>query len=699
MTTPVHQKHPKKDVKQHEKRALIIKIASIALVLFVLIGIISVIQVARIAKNLPDPQKSGSWQMTESTKLYDRTGKVLLYEVNAQGKRTVIPYDQIPEYAKKATIAIEDSGFYEHSAIDIKGIFRAFFVNIIRGEISQGASTITQQLAKNAFLTPERTYTRKAKEIILAFWIERYYDKDQILNLYLNQIPYGAGANGIEAASQTYFGKQAKDINLLESATLAAILQLPSYYSPWGSHKAELLKRKDRVLEEMYSAGYITKKQRDDNLKISPRFLEQNIGSIKAPHFSMTVRDYLIDKYGEDVINKGGLKVITTLDYDLQQVAERAVKDGATRNAELYKGHNASLVAEDPKTGQILALVGSADYFNESIDGNFNVAVQGLRQPGSSIKPFAYMTAFQKGYTPETILFDLSTEFDTSGTNSYRPENYDHAYRGPISLRNSLAQSINVTAVKALYLAGIDDTIKNAYNFGLTTLTDPKRYGLSFVLGGGEVRLIDMVGGYSVFAQEGIKHQQAFVLSVEDENGSILEKYLDRSSQVIEPQYPRLINDILSDQEARRPLFESSFDLTVFPDRDVALKTGTTNDYRDAWVLGYTPSLVVGVWAGNNNNVPMQRSGGSILAAVPIWSAFMSEALAKFPVETFTKPEHVSVPKPMLDGNYLSNGEVHSILHYVDRADPTGPIPGNPSQDPQYGLWEAPVRMWALQNR
>lgn len=698
MTTSTHHKYPEKHTRD-ERRALIIKITSITLVLFVAVGIFSVIQVARIAKNLPDPQKSGNWQMLESTKLYDRTGKVLLYEVNSQGKRTVIPYDQIPDHAKKATISIEDSGFYEHSAIDIKGIFRAFFVNIIRGGISQGASTITQQLAKNTFLTPERTYSRKIKEIILAFWIERYYDKDQILNLYLNQIPYGAGANGIEAAAQTYFGKQAKDLTLLESSTLAAMVQIPSYYSPWGSHKAELIKRKDRVLDEMYSAGYITKKQRDDNLKISPRFLEQNIGSIKAPHFSMAVRDYLIDKYGEDVVNKGGLKVITTLDYDLQQIAERSVKEGAARNAELYKGHNASLVAEDPKTGQILALVGSADYFSKTIDGNFNVATQGLRQPGSSIKPFAYMTAFQKGYTPNTILFDLSTEFDTSGTASYRPENYDHSYRGPISLRNSLAQSINVTAVKTLYLAGINDTIKNAYDFGLTTLTDPKRYGLSFVLGGGEVRLIDMVGGYSVFSQDGLKHQQALVLSVEDDKGSTLEKYLDRSSQVIEPQYPRLINDILSDQDARRPLFESSFDLTVFPDRDVALKTGTTNDYRDAWVLGYTPSLVVGVWAGNNDNTPMQRSGGSILAAVPIWSSFMNEALAKFPIETFTKPENVSVAKPMLDGNYMSNGEIHTILHYVDRSNPTGPIPGDPAQDPQYRLWEAPVRAWVSQNR
>lgn len=694
MTTPTGH-HKRID---HKKRNLIIKIVSIAVVLFLALGVAGVIQIARIAKSLPNPQESGSWQMKESTKLFDRTGKILLYEVNDQGKRTVIPFDQIPEYTKQATVAIEDRGFYDHSAIDIKGIMRALFVNVLHGEITQGASTLTQQLAKNAFLTPEKTYRRKINEIILAFWIERYYSKNQILNLYLNQISYGAGANGIEAAAQTYFGKSAKEMSLLESSTLAAMIQLPSYYSPWGSHKAEMLKRKDRVLEEMYAIGYITQKQRDENLKISPRFLEQSIGSIKAPHFSMTVRDYLLNKYGEDVLNKGGLRVITTLDYSLQQVAERVVKEGAERNTELYKGNNASLVAEDPKTGQILALVGSADYFNTSIDGNFNVAVQGLRQPGSSIKPFVYMTAFQKGYTPETVLFDVSTEFDTTGTQSYRPENYDHSYRGPINLRDSLAQSINVTAVKTLYLAGIADTIKNAFSLGLSTLTETDRYGLSFVLGGGEIRLIDMVGAYSVLSQDGIKHQQSLILSVEDSEGNALEKYIDQSLQVIEPQYPRMINDILSDPEARRPLFQSSFNLTVFPDRDIALKTGTTNDYRDAWVFGYTPSLVVGVWAGNNNNAAMQRSGGSILAAVPIWNAFMKEALVNFPLETFSKPESVFVSKPMFDGNYISNGEIHSILHYVDRSDPTGSLPGNPSQDPQYNLWEAPVRAWVMQN-
>lgn len=685
--------------EKHQKKVLIIKIAAVTFVFLVALGVFAFIQIANVAKSLPDPQKSGSWQMTQSTKLYDRTGKILLYEVNSQGKRTVLTPDQIPNVVREATISIEDSGFYNHSAIDVRGMFRALFVNILRGGISQGASTITQQLAKNAFLTPERTFTRKINEIILAFWIEHYYSKDQILNLYLNQISYGAGANGIEAAAQTYFGKSAKDLTLLEASSLAGMAQIPSYYSPWGTHKAEMLKRKDIVLNEMYSAGYITKEQRDSNLKISPHFLEQNIGSIKAPHFSMAVRDYLINKYGEDVINKGGLKVITTLDYDLQQSAEKAVREGAANNAELYKGKNASLVAEDPKTGQILALVGSANYFDTANDGNFDVATQGLRQPGSSIKPFAYMTAFQKGYTPDTLLFDLSTEFDTSGSASYRPENYDHTYRGPISMRNSLAQSINVTAVKTLYLAGIDDTVKNAYNFGLTTLTDPKRYGLSFVLGGGEVRLIDMVEGYSVFAQDGVKHEQSMVLSVEDDHGSILEKYLDQSSQVVDAQYPRLINDILSDGEARRPLFQNSFNLTVFPDHQVALKTGTTNDYRDAWVMGYTPSLVVGVWAGNNDNVPMQRSGGSILAAVPIWNAFMLDALPKFPTETFTKPDPVSVAKPMFDGQYTVNGEVHSILYYVDRSNPTGPAPANPAQDPQYNLWEGPVRIWAAQNR
>ena len=680
------------------KKALYIKAGLVIFAILIAASIFAVVQIAAIAKDLPDPQKSGNWRMTQSTKLYDRTGTILLYEINSSGKRTVVPYDQIPDTTKKATIAIEDQDFYTHSAIDIKGIFRSFTVNILRGGFSQGGSTITQQLAKNAFLSREKTITRKVKEIILAFWIEKYYSKDQILNLYLNQIPYGAGANGIEAASQTYFGKSARDLSLNESATLAALLQIPSYYSPWGPHKDDLLKRKDLTLENMNKLGYITKDQLDANLHISPHFLAQSLGSIKAPHFVMSVRDYLINKYGEDTVDSGGLQVITTLDYGMQQIAEQVVRDGAARNAELYKGNNAALVAEDPKTGQILALVGSADYFNQAIEGNFNVASQGLRQPGSSFKPFAYMTAFQKGYPSDTILFDLPTEFDT-GSGSYKPENYDHQFRGPISLRNSLAQSINVTAVKTLYLAGIDDTIKNATTFGITTLGDPKRYGLSLVLGGGEVKLVDMVGAYSVFAQDGVKHQQVSVLSVKDESGSILEQYSDHSEQVIDAQYPRMINDILSDSEARRPLFQNSFDQTVFPDRQVALKTGTTNDYRDAWVMGYTPSLVVGVWAGNHHQEPMQKSAGSILAAVPIWHDFMTQALPSMPAETFTKPEPVTSQKPMLNGQYNTGGEIHTILYYVDRSNPTGSAPSNPSQDPQFNQWEGPVRAWAIQNR
>lgn len=687
--------------KNKKKKILLFFKVGIIILILIFVGIVFAInQISKLAKNLPDPQKSGSWQMQESTKIYDKTGKVLLYEVNENGKRTVISLDQIPKSVKEATLALEDQDFYKHSAIDWKSVIRALTVNLIKGQFSQGGSTITQQLAKNTFLTPEKTISRKVKEIILAYWIEKYYSKDQILNLYFNQISYGAGAYGVESASQTYFGKSAKDLSLAEAATLASIPQLPTYYSPWGPHLAELLKRKNYALEQMYSLGYINKQEKEVAQNTPLKFMPQSIGNIKAPHFSLMVKEYLVDKYGEDVVNRGGLKIITSLDFDMQQIAEKAVKDGATRNAELYKGNNASLVAQDGKTGQILALVGSANYFDKSIEGNFNVATQGLRQPGSSIKPFIYMTAFKKGYSPDTVVFDSLTNFDTSGNfqNSYIPENYDYIYRGPVSLRTALAQSLNVPAVKTLYLAGINDSVEVANSFGLSTLTDPKRYGLTLVLGGGEIRLIDMVEAYSVFSQEGIKRQQSFILSVEDSNGTILEKYFDKSTQVIEPQYPRLINDILSDNEARKPLFQNSFDLTTFPDRQVALKTGTTNDYRDAWVFGYTPSLIVGVWAGNNHQEPMQKNAGSILAAVPIWHDFMAGVLPKMPIETFTKPDPISESKPMLNSQYNINGQIHNILYYVDKNNPLGAQPINPANDPQYNNWETGVINWLNSN-
>ncbi|PIZ44742.1 hypothetical protein COY31_01820 [Candidatus Wolfebacteria bacterium CG_4_10_14_0_2_um_filter_39_18] len=661
-----------------------------------------------MAQELPNPEEFIDGQITQSTKIYDRAGEVLLYEIHGDQKRTVIPFSDIPQYSKEATLAIEDQNFYHHAAMDWKGTLRALITNLTTGEMSQGGSTITQQLARNTFLTAEKTIQRKIKELILANWIEEKYTKDKILELYLNQIPYGTNAYGIESASQTYFNKSAKDLSLAESATLAAMIQAPSYYSPWGTHMEELINRKNYVLEQMNKLGFIDKQEEESAQKIKLVFASQNIGIIKAPHFVMMVEDYLIQKYGEDIVEKGGLRVITTLDWKLQQIAETAVENGANRNTELYQGKNAALVAQDPKTGQILALVGSKDYFDKSVDGNFNVAVQGLRQPGSSFKPFAYVTAFEKGYSPNTVIFDLPTEFSSytdvcrlvninyndENPLCFHPQNFDGDFRGPINLRNSLAQSINVASVKVLYLAGLNDTIKTAQNFGLTTINDPGRYGLSLVLGGGEVKLIDMVEAYSVFSQEGIKHNQAIILEVDSAKGDILEKYLDQATRVIDQQYPKLVNNILSDIDARAGLFQSSLNLTVFPGRDVALKTGTTNDYKDAWTLGYTPSLTIGVWAGNSDNIPMQKHAGSILAAVPMWSEFMNAALQNYPMEFFNKPDGVQENKPMMNGEYIINGQVHEILYYVDKTNPMGPQPLNPEYDSQFWNWELPLKNW-----
>ncbi|NCO44501.1 PBP1A family penicillin-binding protein [Candidatus Wolfebacteria bacterium] len=685
-----------------------LKLAGLFILACLLLGVWGLISVARMAQELPNPEEFIDGQITQSTKIYDRAGEVLLYEIHGDQKRTVIPFSDIPQYSKEATLAIEDQNFYHHAAMDWKGTLRALITNLTTGEMSQGGSTITQQLARNTFLTAEKTIQRKIKELILANWIEEKYTKDKILELYLNQIPYGTNAYGIESASQTYFNKSAKDLSLAESATLAAMIQAPSYYSPWGTHMEELINRKNYVLEQMNKLGFIDKQEEESAQKIKLVFASQNIGIIKAPHFVMMVEDYLIQKYGEDIVEKGGLRVITTLDWKLQQIAETAVENGANRNTELYQGKNAALVAQDPKTGQILALVGSKDYFDKSVDGNFNVAVQGLRQPGSSFKPFAYVTAFEKGYSPNTVIFDLPTEFSSytdvcrlvninyndENPLCFHPQNFDGDFRGPINLRNSLAQSINVASVKVLYLAGLNDTIKTAQNFGLTTINDPGRYGLSLVLGGGEVKLIDMVEAYSVFSQEGIKHNQAIILEVDSAKGDILEKYLDQATRVIDQQYPKLVNNILSDIDARAGLFQSSLNLTVFPGRDVALKTGTTNDYKDAWTLGYTPFLTIGVWAGNSDNTPMQKHAGSILAAVPIWSEFMNAALQNYPMEFFNKPDGVQENKPMMNGEYIINGQVHEILYYVDKTNPMGPQPLNPEYDSQFWNWELPLKNW-----
>ncbi len=667
-----------------------------------------------VSKDLPSDDQIINRTVAESTKIYDRTGTVILYEVGDDKKRTIIPLEQVPQSLKDATIAIEDERFYTQPAFDWRGIIRAALTDLWHGEIVQGGSTITQQLVKKAFLTDDQTITRKVKELILAVEISKFYTKDKILELYLNEIPYGPTLYGVESAAQGYFGKSAKDLTIAESAILAAIPKAPTYYSPWGSHIKELVNRQRTILKKLVDAKKITEQEYQSALSQPLSFIARGTG-VKAPHFVFMVLDELSqDKqlYGEDIIKRGGLRVITTLDWDLQQIAEQAVSDGAARNEKLYKGSNAALVAQDPKTGQILALVGSRNYFDRDREGNFNVATQGLRQPGSTLKPFIYMSAFEKGYTPDTIVFDTPTEFSTrselcptvvnfSNNNPacFHPENFDNQFRGPVPLRKALALSLNIPAVKVLYLAGLSTVIPRVQSLGLTTLTDPNQYGLSLILGGGAVRLIDLVQAYSVLAQEGVKHPQVTILEVKDRKGQIIDHYKENKEIVIKPEYPRAINAILSDSNLRAELFAGSLSLTQIPGYSVALKTGTSNDYRDAWTVGYTPFLVAGVWAGNNNNTPMQKQGSSILAAVPIWNAFMKEAVQRYPAESFTAPDAISSPtKPMLNGSYLFEGQIHDILHYVNRNDPLGPIPNNPAADPQYTLWETGVSSWSQKN-
>jgi membrane peptidoglycan carboxypeptidase len=497
---------------------------------------------------------------------------------------------------------------------------------------------------------------------------------------------------------------------LAQSAVLAAIPKAPSFYSPWGNNVKSLIQRQRLVLQRTYETGRITKEQLDAALAEPVVFSAPTGHGIKAPHFITAVEDYLTQRYGEDILRTGGLRVITTLDWTLQQLGEKVVSEGAARNEKLYGGTNAALVAEDPRTGQVLAMVGSRDYFAPDAEGQFNVVTQGLRQPGSTLKPFIYMNAFMKGYTPETVLFDVPTEFSGSAgcplvptaedfkksdPRCFHPQDYEGAGIGPVSMRNALAQSINIPAVQTLYLTGIRSSIQLAQSVGLTTLDEPDKYGLALVLGGGAVHLIDLARAYSVLSQDGILREQAMVLEVRDKSDNVLEQYQNREKRVVDANYARTVTNILSDVSARSGLFHSSLGLTVFPGYDVALKTGTSNDYRDAWTLGYTPSLVVGVWAGNNDNTPMHRQGSSILAAVPMWSAFMKGALATQPPQAFIRPESLPAAKPIFAGQYVENGQAHSILYYVDRADPTGPPPSNPRDDPQFARWEAAVQAWA----
>lgn len=712
-----------KRIKKH-----IAKISIKSIILTIIgIGLISVgLLVVWISTlQLPDFKSFTERKIESSTKIYDRTGEILLYDVHQNIKRTVIPYEEIGTNLLNATVAIEDSEFYQHNGIRITSIIRAVLANIT-GKSVQGGSTITQQLIKNTLLTSEKSISRKIKEWILAVKIEKIMGKEEILALYLNEAPYGGNIYGVEEATKAFFGKEPKNITLAESAYIAAIPNGPTYYSPYGQNKDKLDERKNLVLKRMLDLKFITQEEHDIAKNEVVLFLQKQPENIGAPHFVFFIKDYLEKKYGVGALEEGGLKVITTIDYALQKKAEEVALAKAKENEKLWGGNNAAVVVIDPKTGQILSMVGSRNYFDKTIDGNFNVTTA-ARQPGSSFKPIVYALAFEKGYTEKTTLFDLRTEFNSSCSpdglskkeTCYTPDNYDNAFRGPMTLREGLAQSINVIAVKLLYLVGVSDSIKMAHSLGITTLkNDPNIYGLSLVIGGGETTLLDMTSVYSVFANSGIRNPYQAILSVEDSSGNILEKYESKPQEIIKPNTTNILSSILSDDKARTPTFGANSVLNI-PGREVAVKTGTTNNNKDAWTIGYTPSVAVGVWVGNNDNKPMKKGGAAL--AGPIWNAVMSEALKNLPVESFKKPEPIdqSIP-PVLRGFWqggntftidsvsggiateytpeefkkeISITDVHSILYWINKDNPLEPkIPSG--GDSQYRNWEYGVSRW-----
>jgi len=560
----------------------------------------------------------------------------------------------------------------------------------------QGGSTITQQIIKNALLTSDKKISRKVKEWVLAPRLESILTKDEILEVYLNEVPYGGTVYGVQEASRRFFGKDAKDLTLAESAYIAALPQAPTRYSPYGNNLALLEARKNRVLNEMLSNGFITQEEYDRGAAEQITFQKPENFGIKAPHFVFWVREQLEEKYGIEAVEAGGLRVITSLDWKLQEASEEIVKRYALENSTKFNAENAAVVAVDPNTGQVLTMVGSRDYFDDQIDGNFNIATA-ERQPGSSFKPFVYAEAFNKGYRPETVVFDLPTEFSTtcsSGGDCYNPTNYDNIFRGPMTLRDALAQSVNIPAVKTLYLAGIKDSLELARSMGISTLTNVNQYGLTLVLGGGEVRPIDMATAYGVFATEGVRHNTVGILRVEDKDGKVLEEFKDEATRVLPEQTARLISDVLSDNIARTPAFGGSSFLN-FPGLDVASKTGTTNDYRDAWIVGYTPTVSLAAWAGNNDNRSMEKKVAGFIVA-PMWHEVMEKAIEMYPAGNFNDPEPISEDlKPIIAGQWSTSGGIHSILHWVEKSNPLGAIPSNPNSDSQYSMWESSVQVWA----
>jgi len=576
---------------------------------------------------MPIPTKLGALNSPVSTKILDRNGK-LIYEIYSDQRRTPVDLKDLPDYLKEATISIEDKDFYKHHGFSFTGIGRAAFNTIFKRKL-QGGSTLTQQLVKVTLLTPERTVRRKIREFVLSQVVEIIYSKDQILELYLNQIPYGGTAYGIEAASETYFGKKAKDLTLGEATLLAGLPQAPTKYSPFGVHPENAKERQETVLRRMVEDGYITQEEADGAKEEELTYAEPE--ESKATHFSLYIKEQLAEKYGDALVEQGGLRVTTTLDLDLQEFAEEAVATEVARLKKFDVGNGAAMVTR-PKTGEILAMVGSKDYNAEDEDGKVNI-IFAKRQPGSSIKPLNYALALKdKKITLSTPFADVPTCFSQIGQPLYCPKNYDNTFHGVQQVRFSLGNSYNIPAVRVLALNGLDHFIDFATQMGITTFTDPKNYGLSLTLGGGEVKPFDMAVAFGVFANQGIKTPLISVLKVEDWKGKVLEETeLDslKEERVLDPDVTYLISHTLLDNNARVDAFGSSSYLVVRNHPEVSVKTGTTNDRRDNWTIGYTGHIVVVTWVGNNDNSEMSAGVSGVSGASPIWNRIIGYALSK----------------------------------------------------------------------
>ena len=594
-------------------------------------------------RELPEPGKLITAQANQSSGIYDRNGE-LLYSVYLDQNRIYVNLKDIPKYLQQGTIAIEDRNFYTNQGFSITGYLRAIR-NIFLLKGLSGGSTLTQQLVKTVLLSPEKTLPRKIKELMLSIQVDRRYSKDQILEMYLNDVGYGGTAVGVQAAAQSYFNKDVKNLNLAESALLAGLPQSPTTYSPFGGNDYYLARTKN-VLSAMVRDGYINQKQAEAAYsEIENKKFSQSETGIKAPHFVMYVRQQLVKQFGEQAVESGGLRVKTTLDYKIEKEAEKIVEEEVEKAKSLKVGNGAAVVIT-PKTGEIIAMVGSKDYFDTENDGNFNAAM-GLRQPGSSLKPITYATAFSRGYTPTTLLMDTQTNFKANDSEKdYIPVNYDGKFRGPIQVRFALGNSINIPAVKMLAMVGIKNVMQKAYEMGIEnwqpTDENLKNVGYSLVLGGRDVRLIDEVEAYGVFANGGVREPVVSILEVKDSKGNVLYKYNAPSpKRVFSEEISFLISHILLDNNARSMEFGSNSRLVVSGHPSVSVKTGTTDEIRDNWTVGYTPSYVVGVWVGNNDNSPMSKVASGITGAAPVWNRIMSFVLKGKQDEVPQKPDNV----------------------------------------------------------